>query len=69
MTHMTQIREVVDNVIKVGYLTIEAEDQLRQLLALKSDLEDIDALMRLQQAATSGLVKQQSHELMRTPVS
>lgn len=38
---MTQICEVVKRVIQNGCLTIEAEDQLRQLLAIDYDLEDI----------------------------
>lgn len=66
---MTQICEVVENVLSVGFLTVEAEEQLKQLLAVKYDLEDIDALTRLQQAAISGLVRQESQELLYTHLS
>ncbi len=59
------ICEIVHQVLQAGYLTVEAEEQLRQLFALGHNLEDIEALTRLQQAATSGRVKQLSRELVR----
>jgi hypothetical protein len=62
---MSMICEIVHQVLQAGYLTVEAEEQLRQLFALGHDLEDIEALTRLQQAATSGRVKQLSRELVR----
>jgi hypothetical protein len=55
---MSDIREIVHN------LTIETEEQLRQLFAVRYDIQDIEALTQLQQAATLGLVKQQSRELV-----
>jgi hypothetical protein len=61
---MTQICEVVKQVIENGCLTIEAEEQLRQLLAINYDLEDIEALTKLQRAAIAGFVKQESRQLM-----
>jgi hypothetical protein len=61
---MSKIREIVHQVLQAGYLTIEAEEQLRQLFALRYDLADIEALTCLQQAAMSGRVKQQSRELV-----
>lgn len=61
---MSMIREIVHQVLQGGYLTVETEEQLRQLFAVRYDLEDIEALTRLQQAATSGRVKQQSRELV-----
>jgi hypothetical protein len=60
---MPTIREIVYNVLQSGYLTLETEEQLRQLFARRYDLDDIEALTRLQQAATLGRVKQQSREL------
>jgi len=60
------IRNVVQQAISTGYLTIEAEEQLRQMLAKKYDREDLKAFMSLQQAAMAGLVKQQSRELLHT---
>ena len=57
---MLSIRELVKEALHTGYLTVEAEEQLRQLLKTKYDLEDFHALMTLQQAAISGRVRQQS---------
>lgn len=60
---MFLIREVVEQALTTGYLTVEAEEQLRYLLQKKYDLDDLDAFVNLQQAAMSGLVKQESREL------
>ncbi len=58
---MMMIREVVTIALSSGYLTIEAEEKLRQLLQrTKYGVEDINAFMKLQQAAMTGLVKQES---------
>jgi hypothetical protein len=59
---MPLIREIVRESMSTGCLTVEAEDQLRQLLASKYDSEDFRAFMRLQQAVISGLVRQESRE-------
>jgi hypothetical protein len=64
--HMMLIRELVQQALAIGYLTIEAEEQLRQLLKKKYDNEDLNAFMTLQQAAMAGHVKQQSRELLRS---
>jgi hypothetical protein len=61
---MTRIREIVQQALMAGYLTVEAEDQLRHLLTKKYDLEDLNAFRSLQQAAMAGRVKQESRELM-----
>jgi phage I-like protein len=63
---MLLIRNVVQQALSTGYLTIEAEEQLRQLLTQKYDLEDLKAFMSLQEAAMAGLVKQQSRELLQS---
>lgn len=60
---MFLIREVVQQALTTGYLTVEAEEQLRHLLQKKYDLDDLDAFVNLQQATMSGLVKQESREL------
>lgn len=65
---MLLIRNVVHEALSTGYLTIEAEEQLRQMLSKKYDLEDLKAFMILQQAAMAGQVKQQSRELLRSQV-
>ena len=61
---MILMREVVQQAFRMGYLTVEAENQLRQLLAKRYDLEDLDAFMILQQAVVCGRVKQESRELL-----
>ncbi|NET56139.1 MAG: hypothetical protein F6K47_08175 [Symploca sp. SIO2E6] len=60
---MLLIRNVVQQAISTGYLTVEAEEQLRQLLAKKNSPEDLKAFMALQKAAMTGQVRQQSREL------
>jgi hypothetical protein len=60
---MVLIREVVQQALTTGYLTVAAENQLRQLLKSKYEREDLDAFMALQQAAMAGLVQQESREL------
>jgi hypothetical protein len=60
---MCFIRELVQQALTTGYLTVEAEEQLRQLLQRKYDLDDLDAFIKLQQAAMCGQVKQESREL------
>ncbi len=60
---MVLIREVVQQALTTGYLSVAAENQLRQLLKSKYDREDLDAFMTLQQAAMAGVVRQESREL------
>jgi len=60
---MILIRDIVQQAFSLGYLTVEAEDELRQKLRTKYDLEDLNAFMKLQQAAMSGRVQQQSRLL------
>ena len=60
---MISIGELVQQALKTGYLTIEAENQLRYFLhQTQYGLEEIRAFTMLQQAAMDGLVKQQSRE-------
>lgn len=61
---MVLIRDVVQQALTTGYLSVSAENQLRQLLRTKYDLEDLKSFMKLQQAAMAGLVKQESRELI-----
>jgi hypothetical protein len=61
---MVLIRDLAQQALSLGYLTLEAENQLRRMLTTtKYDLEDLNAFMNLQLAAMSGLVKQESREL------
>ena len=59
---MTRIRDVVQNALTRGQLTVEAEEQLRYLLAKRYDIDDFNAFMSLQEAAMTGRVKQESRE-------
>ncbi|MFW5665896.1 MAG: hypothetical protein ACOC2Z_10230 [Coleofasciculus sp.] len=63
---MRLIREIVQEAERTGYLTRQAEDQLRQLLANKYDGEDFTAFIQLQQAVMEERVKQESRELLYT---
>lgn len=59
---MVSINDLVQKTLKAGYLTIEAEEQLRKLLATQYNLEDLNAFVTLQEAAMTGQVKQESRE-------
>lgn len=63
---MILIRQVVQEALSTGCLTVEAEEQLRQLLKTKYSLEDFNAFMTLQQAAMSGRVKQESRAVLQS---
>jgi hypothetical protein len=62
VSDMTRIRDIVQTALVTGYLTVEAENLLRQLLTTQYDLEDFNAFMILQEAAMTGKVKQESRE-------
>jgi hypothetical protein len=59
---MTRIRDVVQKALTTGYLSVEAENQLRKLLTTRYDWEDFSAFVVLQEAAMNGRVKQESRE-------
>jgi len=59
---MIRIRDVVKQALATGYLSVEAENQLRRLLSTQYDWEDFNAFVILQEAAMSGKVKQESRE-------
>lgn len=61
---MALIREVVKQAIKTGYLTLQAEEELRAMLKNKYELEDFEAFMQLQEAVIVGTVKQESREFL-----
>jgi hypothetical protein len=61
---MTPIREIAQQALTTGCLTVEAEKLIGQLLISASySLEDLNAYMSLQLAAMAGRVKQESLEL------
>lgn len=59
---MASISDLVQKTLLDGYLTVEAEEQLRKLLATHYGLEDLNAFVTLQEAAMTGRVKQESRE-------
>lgn len=63
---MSLIREIVQQALTTGYLTVEAEEQLRQLLLTKYDWEDFKAFIRLQHEAMEGRVSQESRDLLHS---
>lgn len=63
---MLLIRDLVQQALATGYLTIAAQEQLRQLLqTTQYEKEDINAFMALQKAAMDGEVLQELRELIR----
>jgi hypothetical protein len=63
------ICEITQQALLTGCLTIESENQLRQLLSGKYGTEDLKAFIRLQQAVMEGLVRQESRERFFAQVS
>jgi hypothetical protein len=64
---MVRIREIVHQTLATGYLTVEAENQLRLLLqTTKYGWDDFNAFMMLQKSAMAGLIKQESRDLMHS---
>lgn len=66
---MSLIREIAQQALTTGYLTVEAEEQLRQLLLTKYDWEDFKAFISLQHEAMEGRVRQESRELLHSTQS
>ncbi len=66
---MSPIRQIVQQALTTGWLTMQAEEELRQHLQCKYGLEDFKAFMSLQYEVMEGRVKQESRELMRATVS
>ncbi|MDF0555198.1 hypothetical protein [Kamptonema sp. UHCC 0994] len=63
---MIPIREIAQQALTTGHLTVEAEKLIGQLLLSASySLEDLNAYMSLQLAAMAGRVKQESLELVQ----
>ncbi|MGC9527981.1 MAG: hypothetical protein ACP5D7_20785 [Limnospira sp.] len=64
---MICIRDVVQNAIATGFLSLEAENLLREMLkTTQHDGEALDAFANLQVAAMAGKVRQESRELLRS---
>ncbi|HEY9864293.1 MAG TPA: hypothetical protein V6D21_08980 [Candidatus Obscuribacterales bacterium] len=64
-----RVRDVVQEVMSTGYLSLNLENKLRRMLQTTHyDSEDIHAFANLQLAAMSGQVKQESRELYQLAV-
>ncbi len=62
---MGTIHRLVKQALKTGYLTLEAEEQLRELVqTTKYSRDDFDAFVSLQLAAKEGLIRQESREAL-----
>jgi len=58
-----QIKDIVQQALTIGYLSVADENQLRQLLQQKLNADDLNAFWTLQNAVMTGCVKQQSRKL------
>lgn len=64
------IRDIVQQVLSRGYLTVSTENQLRHLLNhTQYDAEDFNAFINLQMAMITGKIRQQSWEQLYHPSS
>ena len=64
---MSLISTIVRKALETGYLTVEAEELLRQQLQMtKYGLEDFEAFITLQKEVMEGRVRQQAWELLRS---
>lgn len=62
---MNLISKIAQHALATGYLTLEAEEQLRQLLQrTKYGLEDFEAFIILQTEVIEGRVKQEAREIL-----
>ncbi|WP_226572930.1 hypothetical protein [Microseira wollei] len=52
--------------LTIGFLTVAAENQLRQLLKTEYDEDELNGFVKLQEAAMTGRVRQESRELIRS---
>ena len=64
---MASIRDIVQEAITTGYLSLAAVKQLHQMLEKEYEDEDLDALMTLHQAAVDGKVRQELNENKSVP--
>ncbi|HBB33252.1 MAG TPA: hypothetical protein DDZ80_05940 [Cyanobacteria bacterium UBA8803] len=59
---MALIRNIVQQALTNGCLSVEAEEQLRRLLRTKYDSEDLKAFLKLQSSVMDGCILQESRE-------
>lgn len=66
---MASIREIVQEAIARQYLSLDAENHLRQLLGHKLDHADFQAFMALQTAFMDGTLRQESRDRLQDTLS
>ncbi|MFN6514643.1 MAG: hypothetical protein RMY29_009090 [Nostoc sp. CreGUA01] len=64
---MTLIKQIVEEALATGYLSIVAEEEMRSLIQSDYDSEDLDAWILLQRSVVSGDVKQESRRKKVSP--
>ncbi len=66
---MSQIYYLVRETLKSGYMSLETENQLKELVKTafkKNEFISFEALIKLQQAVEDGWVKREAIESIRT---
>jgi hypothetical protein len=58
---MVEIKQIVQQAFKNGYLSIAQQNQIQALLRANYDSEDLDAYIILQRAIASGEVQRESN--------
>lgn len=66
---MGHIEEIINQAIKIGHISPEAEQKLQQHLATQPDPQDLFAFMLLQHALISGRIRQTCQHLCPTSVT
>ncbi|MBE9205787.1 hypothetical protein IQ244_04525 [Nostoc sp. LEGE 06077] len=66
---MVEIKQIVQQAFRTGYLSIAEQNQIQVLLRQDYDSEDLDAFIILQRAIASGEVQQELKHRQATSVS
>jgi hypothetical protein len=64
---MALIKDIVQQALTTGYLSVAAEDKVRSQLQSNYDSEDLDAWIILQRAIVAGDIKQESRRKKASP--
>lgn len=63
---MLSIYQLVKEILQVGYLSIETENKISNLWESCLTIEDVEALITLQDAVNFGYVKREVHHITQT---
>jgi hypothetical protein len=61
---MGSIHDLVSQALKSGYLSLELEREIQQVYNVNCSMQDVEALVKLQQAVQAGYVKRQMQEIL-----